>query len=552
MKPKKNPRNKSIRLIEGATLTFCAVQGLIAINNGAYWDGVMDEYAFAAHRPDYLWRLYIESSLPTQYVVHWALAHLPYSGVIHKFLAFAALAIIGISTVRFSRIALLCSERQAAFAALITVIAPLYSVLVSIVLLPYISFAACLFAGWYLYAAHEDNGSIKVVAYGLMILAFFYNSTLVLHFCFLLAIAASQIPNSALFTRDGLKALVSGVLSRPVLVLMPIAFYALKLAFYPAYGPMFEDYNKLLLFSGDGLVHVLHSLRGFVSFIPRLFIPLHTSWILYPIALVALLPALFAIMKYTSVDRPEDIGAYRLLLAGVLFLAGAIFPYAAVADSPIATDWTARHGMLLGPGLGFLVVGGISKIQLNVSGTVARQIVFVGLTAIVATDFAAGTLYNHLLMEADSAKRHAIVRALKKRPPIAPGTVVSVDDQFVIGYYAYRFYEYNFLIFEAWRATNWLAVRRQDADGGVKAVLAKYQEFISPKYRDQYVLSGFVPNNCLAEMQIVKSGNPERPELIGTHYLFLRVFRAASIPQFLDGLLSVRLGPTVCDGSADK
>lgn len=225
--------------------------------------------------------------------------------------------------------------------------------------------------------------------------------------------------------------------------------------------------------------------------------------------------------------------ALGLLAFGLFLLGLGVLPYVLIGFWP-AGGWLSRHNLLVGPSLAVILTAGI---RLLLPG---RQSSFstlgFGVLVSVLLGFSLVSIGNYLAWEARWAHDRSVMQHLARLPGAAGYSVYQVEDNYFLSPDPiYRDYEWAGMFSQVWggetRSGNQIS-----AYGSNIHVLLQDQPA-----NDFLNMSGLDPRGCQAKLTIGPGPNAPpaaMPTVIGLDYLRAR-FLGGDMEGFLDGLTQV-------------
>ena len=406
---------------------YGAAHGLMLLCNGVYWD----DWYIVLGSPDTIANLYRHYGLPMFGRYHAALNSLGIAGyrlvVFLSYLASALclLAILG----RVREI----DRGTALVLVLFFAVFPSNSARISIMASRIEVCYALFFAGFWLLAVHLET---RVLALRLAALAFLFASFLTPSLLVFYALVPAYVAYQARPELRSLRSSTALLLRNLDLVLLPLAFWALKLAYFQPYGE-FRGYNRVTPES---------ALQAF-SFIDNAFYggfvdPIVRSFQLLPEFIVsAAIAAVLVAMRLGSIDSAPSAGSLRqsrwFLLAGFVMFVLGVYPYLAVGKVPTPDDWDSRHQLLTPLGAAFMLVY-LPRLLVPGRAQVLIHALLIGV-------FVAGNLQQWVAFQKDWYKQVALIENFRTSPEVERGTRFAIDDRtrdLDANWRHYRTYEY--------------------------------------------------------------------------------------------------------------
>lgn len=338
----------------------------------------------------------------------------------------------------------LTSESRFLIALLFAVLPFNFARLIGITL-PYALSNFLFFLAWYWLLTH------KVLAGGLFLFAFFTQSYLVFYLFPILELLRRELFLSGFSWRRDLprEALLWTLRNLP-LVALPVVVFLIKTLYFPPTG-FYAGYNE-----GFGLEKLWPTLKIVYSdFIGQdLSLPLLVIGLLLARALLSRVKGIF----------PDC----RVLLAGLIAIALALFPYLILGLAPVFDEWPAsRHQLLLPLGVACLTVGGAAYLR----PALARHAVGLVLAISFAMNFNA-----YYIAYLDWRKQTAVLEFLRDSD-FKQADVILLDDRTETRFRrTLGFYEWSGIVRLAYGDDRRFAMR-----------IEEYPNYLGGRY-DQYFL----------------------------------------------------------------
>lgn len=502
-------------------LAYALAWGLLLVNRGLYWD----DWTLVGRSAASLVEGFSELGMPWVGYLHAAILAMPLPGLVGHILVFC---VYGLSTLVLHAVLLrvpALSRMDALVAALTFALLPVNVARVALINLPYgLSLLAFLAATWLLLRYLEDGGLVRRLAALALFVVSFTTASLLILYVVPLAVAAlilwRQVPRAPI---------PSLVLRYADFIALPVAYWLLKWAFFPASG-VYEGYNALTV---RGLVGVPQSLISipWQVLVEPLVRAASAAGIVGPAA--GALVAAWLVRRSRAAEPGRFVPAPALALIGVAVLGLGVFAYLAVGRVPTIWDWSSRHQLLVPLGVGLLAAAAARGLR---SAAPLGRVV--GLAVALLLGIAAVADMRTLVdYQADWYKQTALIEAARTVPEARTARHIRVvDDATELNALrrTYRFYEYNALFSEALGDT-----RRLVSEAASEPGEDEIAQFIA---RPAYRMDGYVPSPVDLELRI------SRGEASGAALDVLRllVLEAAGSPSFdteVARLIEVRASP---------
>ena len=506
------------RLIVG--LAFALAWGLLLVNRGLYWD----DWTLVGRSTASLVEGFSEIGLPWFGFIHAALLSMPMPGLVGHLVIFSVYLLSALLLhAILGRIPGL-SRLDALVAALTFALLPVNYARIALIDLPYgLSLLAFLAATWLLLRYLEDGGLARRVAALALFVCAFVTASLLILYVVPMAIAA------AIAWRSGTRSIPSLLLRHADFIALPVAYWLLKAAIFPASG-VYEGYNALSL--------------GRMAEVPKAMLSVPWQVLIEPLGraisvagligiLVGALVAVWLLRRSRAAEYGTFVTAPVLALIGVAVLGLGVFAYLAVGRVPVIWDWTSRHQLLVPIGAGLLAAAAVrgARSAWPIGGVLAVAIgLFLGISAVAD----ARTLVAYQL---DWYKQTALIDAARTVPELRAARHIRIVDD-AKGFDAlrrrYRFYEYNALFEQALGDT-----RRLASDGTDEPTGDELDLFIS---RPAYHMEQYVPSPVDLELRI-SPGDGTGGGLQTITLLVLEILGSPSFESEVGRLIHVQATP---------
>lgn len=315
-------------------------------------------------------------------------------------------------------------------------------------------YALCYFSFFLAWSLIDRS---RVMAAGLFLLSFNTNSLLVFYFLPILDLLYRT------YCPLDLRSVMKFALRRPELIILPFAFFYIKIKFFKPFGD-YEGYNQ-----NFKLKHIFNAAK-------EQFFDIRTIEFNWPIFSLLFLGALYVITK-NSAPSPEKISlrtSVLILCAGIFIFLLAVIPYWILDLVPTFYDWTSRHQLLMPLGTSMIIVGFIWLFP--------KPLRILGTSIVIAASMSLGVVtYSQFWL--DWRKQKMLIELFAASDDIRRADVVLIDDQ-TLKLNAikreYRFYEWNGLFEEAFGNQRRFAV---SADKSKWYFEKEANKFFSEKYK---------------------------------------------------------------------
>lgn len=335
------------------------------------------------------------------------------------------------------------NQQERYFIALLFLITPCFAARVVMIDFPYLLCVFLFFGAW------TVMDQFRVFSLLLFFLSFDTESLLVFY----------ALPMLDWLCRDlsefDLKKLSNWCISKADFLIIPFAWFSLKLIFFKPYG-LYRGYNETY-----SLKYLLTTPLKMVFDWLMLNINLSTTILIFALLLIGnILPE----AKFRSRQR-------NILYSGLLALFLGLFPYMILGHIPTFTEWASRHQLLMPLGLSLLSIWMISSL-----GNAHRKLY---VAFVVAVCLSINTK-NYLDFYFDWKKQLSIVQFVKNSEEVKKSSLVLVNDQTPNALQrSYRFYEWNGLLKSAFRDESRFGI---DLSQMANYDAGKFDEYFLPDY----------------------------------------------------------------------
>jgi hypothetical protein len=370
-------------------------------------------------------------------------------------------------------------------------------------------------------------------------LAFVHNSLLVVNYaCLALLFALTYQRDLPRDLRQFGRQLLTFLRNQWLFAIAPVLFYVARAQLFPPRGA----HNQLI----SSQITVA---KTFLSlFKVGVIDPLISS-----VGMTAMLLAAVSLFLYLVRARRDD-GQRGITVAvfmmGLLFVAAAIYPYAAVGKAAPYESLFSRYTIQCGTGLGLLILAGVRSL-----GPASAHLRTTILGAFIAA-FSLATVDLQAMWLARWAKDRAVIHHFSRIPPPPEGTTFVWRDKFPVGDEVYRYFELGYFMRSAWGKEAWLAFDSRQLSKSLDLTGIVAQSFVYGR-NAEYAQADFVDSGCRGEITVEPGEIIENPSknavfdhrFVARRYLLGYLFNKAQLNDLLDDLVRVNISPINCDGA---
>lgn len=503
--------------VTGAALVS---QGLALLNDGIFWDDWIYLTQMREGRWDLVIGHYVDLGVPLQLVPLLLPGLLPDPIPAYRVAALVALIAVGLLAAASFRSLGLAGDRDSWLAGILVVASPIYVVLISPALLPYLVHVA-LFLGGVVLAARAERTARPLSAWRVAALAAF-----TLSFAYpllLVAYAGLGLVVFGRWRRAGVSARAF-VARHADFVLLPVAVRLASAVFLPQRGVAADAYGLRPVSQWPADLAAAATTLS-VDLPMRMLFAVRDAPLLAGAALVI---ALALTARAAGVSHvPARVA---ILAAGVLVLF-AILPSAMTGRRPASEGWALRHAFMAGVPLALIPVALAGALARH--GPRARALGALVLAAVIASSTVTSML-DHLGWIARWAKDRAVMTRLAELDDGRRASVIWVRDAYPLGgEREYRFYERVGMFGLAWGDRGRIGLDLPVYDA---SFLAEGSAYFGP----MYLLEGLDVRGCQAELLIDRAAGLGETEL-GLRYLVARWSGRAELDALLRDVASVEL-----------
>jgi len=519
--------------------------GLLLLNDGMYWDGWLLDNHLAEDDWAEVNKWATNSGMPAIGYFYWALKLVGIASF-YKIVAFIALFVSALLVFKICLETKWLTKVEATGIALLSLVYPAYQTAVEMSTFRYLVFY-CIF----LYVILQLWKTIRVEAplvltpwrrLLLLLLLFFsfnLNSLLVFYFPLILTLFWSLKESNAHLSWTAV--LKKHVPSKLDFIAVPFIFFAIKNIFSPTSG-VYANYNKLNLNPASLGTHVGTYIEN--ALVGQFEVALsgllaHPFLLLLIFALTYLAYAKYQPETNETENPPGDTPAILLVAFAGLLLVSAIFPYAAVAQSPSLEGWHTRHALLASLPVALLVVSLLRPMWFifagQARGAMDGRFAALLIGVLLLASFSLSTISTYISWQARAVKDKAIIGILADTPILKGISVFWVDDQYPLGgERLYRFYEWAGMLKKAWGGESRIGFQTQ---GYSTESLAIYGNF----YTKSNLLSEFEPTGCQAGLTIRQNVDKYSESELVWNYYKKKFFAPDELPEFLGRVIHIEV-----------
>lgn len=531
------------------------VHGLLLLNDGIYYDG----WPIYHHLVDKNWNLFhlwlTESGgIPGVAYLHWVIGYLPSMIFIYKLLNVLAITFSGILVYLICNELRLFSRTESLFIALLSLSYPAFQLSVDLIAMPYL-LCYCLFlVACFMALRFEKRNDLRhyylrVGSLALWVLSFSINSLLVFYYGFLsvLILHARRAQNMSLnhlFTRF--------LPRRLDYVLLPVLYWVVARVLFPAHG-FYSDiypYNPIS-FSPSRMVAVYDAFISNAVYgqLKSALGGLFNYTLGHPVFFLLVALAVIALLWIRSTFRQASIrsvgekgNSYAVLFFGLLLLALAIFPYAAVGKQASVHGYETRHALLVALPMAIILVSATRLLFGGNTRSISR--LSLSLLIILLLAFTLSSVANYISWQARWVKDRSVMINLSNLENAEGISVFWIDDQYqhrykLGGESSYLFYEWSSIYRSVWGGESRVGL---DQNVFTSDFLNEWDERWG-KYNERVYLSDFDPGGCQAVLEIRPGPNSTSSDRLSALYLYYKLFRKDRLTEFLRGVTEVQVHP---------
>lgn len=495
------------QLQEGMVLLLAVVMLTIGfpllLSQYDFWDGRIIDHAFATNQSIGVVRWFTDSGWPLQHMIFSAVQQLSgtigLSGqLILKFVSIGSLIGVVYEAVRLAQDVLKMPRQWAILAGLAVSVFPAWSALFSSVLFMYILCAWLGLIGVRL--IHQKSKLAITIGVALLIPSF----TMASNFVFAIALAASHLSSAWVYQRHISRGAIARFAFVTGISITSFIFVKATINTYDHYA----DYNQID--TSDPAALLLQLIKGTIGHLQ------------YPVVLAIVLLGVYFVLELiarnikagnqteaaigpaNSIENDSRKLVWPIIVAGFL-VGAAIFPYVAVgksADLFTIFDWSQRHVFLMSVPIGIFIAG-FARLLCEWPNWRRSPYWYVPILAPIIL-MAAVQLTATWSKLSRSAYEAGMVAALKNSPAPEPGVVKMIAPG-LEGHWL-RFYETNWLLFEAYGREDWYSgLVIEEADEMVVNDWVENNDTINVGNRSKFIMRTYT-NVCQTDLKF--SGRP--------------------------------------------
>lgn len=386
--------------------------GILFIPNAIFWD----DWVITGRTPTAMLDIFRQSGAMFNLTGHLHTLMLGAGLWTYRLLTFVLMFLSGMLLRRILANYGFLPEALRFYIVLLFLILPFNMARVALIDFPYTLCYFLFFLAWYLMERQ------RVAALALFFLSFNTNSLLAFY---LLPVLDAMYRGGYLNSLAGLGTYVRRRLD---FILLPCAYFAIKVAYYRPYGD-FQGYND-----DPGISKMPRAMYDQLSDL--------ANFSVNPTLIVLVLAIVILFVRSRKVGEAEIARerSMQLLALGILAMLLAGMPYWSVAKVPSFHEWNSRHQLLFPLGSALTLVAILSLLKKAARALLLSVIVAVSLS------FGIEKYYSFMI---DWKKQEALVDAISQSTAIAQAeVVVFVDNAKSLNAFHrdFRFYEWNGLM----------------------------------------------------------------------------------------------------------
>ena len=537
-----DPAKTSRHLISPYWIILAAgllAHGMLLLNDGKYMEGWFLEHLIRLGKWEEVKNYWIIHGYPVNY---WLQSIFGQASLLRG-LSFIWILLTALFQykilIRFSPL----TAKQSLFVTVFALVWPFYHLLVWRIYATGMIFPILFYGGWYTYLCLKEKKSHFIFyIFSLTLIFLSFNNPVFLTFnCAFVAIyGLSTMGYSIRFQTTEFKEKLSVFLKQNwVLTLLPFVFYLLKNIFFPVSIP----YNQIKLFSLTTAFSILKNIvRLLIEPILSFAYSIPTfGFVLIPVLLVA---SIFLFKYFKSDPEPEDQRyALGMIAVGLILIVTLSITYGLVWKTFKLMSWKSSFAFSGNLGFGLFFLGSIHWLYdkyWNRKKNMAQPTLLLAFAVMILVNI---NLYS--MWQARWAHTASIIHNLKQKKPIENASIYFLNDDVSLGadptVYATDF---TLMLIEAWNQHQYIGITSHYQGQQTRAEAAHR---IIGGWKDQTLhfhslVDQFDPNGCFAEV-VVSPKNYHPETLIGFKYIFIRLFKADQMNQFLSDLTEVQLRP---------
>jgi hypothetical protein len=427
------------------------------------------------------------------------------------------------------------------FIAFLVLVWPAYHVSVDTTFFPVWFVQTAFYLGWLIFLYQKEKGGkilLALLAYCFMFVSFNYHACLVYQYV-LLGIYFFYL-NGWNFQAIDFKSRIPEFLKGNwILIVLPLLYWGIRQTYMKPFGTKL-GYNEFRLFRPSTVEHyVLYLSHLFFDFLKS---PFFLEWPVW-IALIAVATGVVLLSKkILSIQSNLEGRIYyrNAILLGIVVVCCLAVPFGGVRKHFELLDLGARHGILVAPFFGLLLMGVVGFLLAIKEGRWARWENLILCQIIVYLVFLDIGLYSS--WQARGVKDAAVVAQLKKQEPLPNVSVYLIRDHMPRGRHVYIRSEVNVLLFEAWGREEFIGVISQKKDRQEMINLAKYYVGLwqDQKGWSRVAVAKFNPKGCVGEL-IVSPRQEKKETLTAFKYIYYRMLDKDKLDAFLESMVTIEL-----------
>lgn len=406
------------------TAVYTITHGLMLFDRGLFWD----DWVFWRQDPSVV----AQAGKSMGSIWPWQINYLFYysqAGItLNRVVAFASLLVVAYLVFDILRRLPGVGQSNALWAAVVFAVFPVYQARVAMVMVGY-SICLMLFAVacWLLVRSRSHPAVwLRVVILVLFVASFQTASLLVFYYATVPALIL--LADSTEGRR--FQAAVRRLVRHFDFLVVPLVFWAVRQTWFRPSG-LYKNYNEVGAGSSAVLGETLHGMVNSVIFAVADKVPgvasrdvVHPGLRLFLIAAVAVGVLAFLALTRLPLERRESNS--NLVDAGVILVAAAVFPYAAVGKVASNVGWDTRFQLLVPVGAALMFVGmAASRAGLSRHRQVAISILLAALVGVSS----AAHVTSYIAYQRDWLKQEAMMEFFRRDPAIQQGRYIIIDDR---------------------------------------------------------------------------------------------------------------------------
>lgn len=381
------------------------------------------------------------------------------------------------------------------------------------------------------------NNIIRIITLLLFTISFNINSLLVFYYGYFVLIYIILIKDKSEYFKHG------KIIKYLDYIALPIIYYIIKIIYFPTQG-LSKGYNQIVI---NGLGSIIRCIFCFVSGIYYSFRPI-LNLIKEPIFIVILILYIsyltWEIIRNRNINK-KAFRAYSFILYGLMLLAMAIFPYAAVGKYPGAGT-SSRHLFLINLPMGIIIVS-IIEVSFLLAQSLSKNIKYY-IYCLLIIMFIISNVQNYAEWQFRWIKTRAIMSQLKDMNYAKIYSTFIVEDNTYSDEkyfkYRYNFKEWAAIFKMIWNGEKWLGWDIRDMD-------PRKNKRSEKQFIDRFNLKYYDPKGPQAELVITYPkyrryymGNTTfwKYVMIGKYY-YHKYYQKKGMDNYFRNVVNVHISP---------